>query len=251
MNTETIVANSGTAHLIERRLLLSNVLRKAVSESPVAGQDNRYRFLTISRDRGSLGNTIAEELAGNLGWHLFDKEIVNFISENSHVRENLVRQLDERYQSLIQDTIGRFLGMAGGTPFGALEYHESLIRTLAYLAARGDAIIMGRGGNLALRDDPHGLHVRITASRETRITRLSTRWGVSEVEARRRMVGIETERREFLRRHFQQSADDDRFYDIVFNTDHMQPDHVVASILAIISLPARTSAAPLSVPPPG
>jgi hypothetical protein len=241
MHSETQFASSGTDHLIEKSLLMSNVLKKAMSELTVTGPENRYRFLTISRDRGSRGDTIAQGLAGSLGWHLFDREIVNYISENSRVRENLVRELDERSQTLVQDTIRRFLGMAGGTPFGLFEYHQALIKTLAYLAARGDAIIMGRGGNFALGGNPHGLHVRITASNETRIARLSSRWGVSETEARRRMIGIETERREFLKRHFQRTADDDRHYDIVYNTDRMEPEHVVASILAVLSLPARSA----------
>jgi len=229
-------------------MLLSNVLKKAMGETTVSRQESRYRFLTISRNRGSLGDSIAEGLAGGLGWHLFDKEIVNYISENSRVRENLVRELDERSQTLVQDTIGRFLGMAGGTPFGMFEYHQALIKTLAYLAARGNAIIMGRGSNFALRGDPRGLHVRITASTETRIARLSSRWGVSATEARRRMIGIETERREFLKRHFQHSADDDRYYDIVYNTDRMEPEYVVASILGVLSLPA-CSEIPVSAKP--
>ena len=238
MHTETQFAGTGTNHLIEKSLLLSNVLKKAMSEMAVTGSESRDRFLTISRNRGGMGDSIAEGLARSLGWHLFDREIVNYISENGRVRENLVRELDERSQTLVQDTIRRFLGMAGGTPFGMFEYHQALIKTLAYLAARGDAIIMGRGGNFALRGDPHGLHVRITASVETRIARLSSRWGVSGTEARRRMIGIETERREFLKRHFQHSADDDRYYDVVYNTDRMETEHVVASILAVLSLPA-------------
>jgi hypothetical protein len=241
MSMETSIASSGTAHLIEHRLLLSNVLKKAASEVPIAGQENRYCFLTISRDRGSLGDSIAQELADNLGWHLFDREIVNYISENSHVRENLVRQLDERSQSLVQDTIQRFLDMVAGSPFGTLEYHQSLIKTLAYLAARGNAIIMGRGANFALRGDGHGLHVRITAPESVRASRLSKRWGTTEVETRRRMISLETERREFLKRHFQHAADDDRYYDLVFNTGRMQPEHVVAAILAVVSLPVQTS----------
>ena len=231
----------GTAHLIERRLLLSNVLKKAVSETPVVEPENRFRFLTISRDRGSMGDAIAQELAGHLGWHVFDKEIVNYIAENNHVRESLVRQLDERSQSLIQDTIHRFLGMVEGESFGIEDYYHALIKALAYLAARGDAIIIGRGANFALRAETHGLHIRMTASPETRVARLSARWNVPSSTARRRMLELDNERRDFVRRHYHRDIDDDRFYDLVFNTDRTETTHVIASILAVISLPARAT----------
>jgi len=232
----------GTAHLIERRLLLSNVLKKAVSEAPVVEPENRFRVLTISRDRGSMGDAIAQELAGHLGWHVFDKEIVNYIAENNHVRESLVRQLDERSQSLIQDTIHRFLGMVEGGTFGIEDYHHALIKALAYLAARGEAIIIGRGANFALRPEAHGLHIRITASPETRVARLSERWKVPASAARKRMLELDSERRDFVRRHFHRDVDDDRAYDLIFNTDRADTTHVIASILAVISLPARITA---------
>ena len=239
----------GTGHLIERQLLLSNVLKKAVNEAPIAEPENRFRFLTISRDHGSMGDAIAQELAGHLGWHVFDKEIVNYIAENSHVRESLVRQLDERSQSLIQDTIQRFLGMVEGGSFGIEDYHHALIRALAYLSARGEAIIIGRGANFAPRAERHGLHIRITASPETRVARLSERWKVSASEARRRMLALDSERRDFVRRHFHHDINDDRYYDLIYNTDQMEPDHVIASILAVISLPVSTASERVPHPP--
>ena len=235
----------GTGHLIERSLLLSNVLKKAGNEAPTVGPENRFRFLTISRDRGSMGDAIAQELSGNLGWHVFDREIVNYIAENSHVRESLVRQLDERSQGLIQDSIQRFLGMVEGGAFSVEDYHHALVRTLAYLAARGDAILIGRGANFALHGDQLGLHIRITASPETRVGRLSERWKVTPSEARRRMIELDAERKDFVRRHFHRDVDDERFYDFVYNTDRVEPDHVIASILAAVSLPVHTAPEPI------
>ena len=241
MQATSSADNYGTAHLIERRLLLSSVLKKAVDEAPSVGPESRFRFITISRDRGSMGDAVAQELAGHLGWHVFDREIVNYIAENSHVRENLVRQLDERSQGLVQDTIQRFLSMVEGWAFGVEEYHHALVKTLAYLAARGEAIIIGRGANFALHAERQGIHVRITASPETRIARLSERWNVTHAEARRRMLELDAERRDFVRRHFHRDVADDRFYDLVFNTDRVEAEHVVAAILALISLPIHTA----------
>jgi hypothetical protein len=229
-------ARYGTQHLIERQVLLSDVLRKAIMQAPSSEPGNRFRFVTISRDRGSLGDAIAYELAGHIGWHVFDKEIVNYIAQNAHVRESLVRQLDEHSHTLMQDTIQRFLEWVEGGAFGREDYYDALLKTLAYLAGRGEAIIIGRGSNFALHRERNGLHVRITASPEVRTERLSKRWAVSLEEARRRMLALDSERKQFVRWHFHQDVDDPAFYHAVYNTDHLEPGHVVASMVVMISL---------------
>jgi cytidylate kinase len=173
------------AYLAERQMLLHDVREKAFPQSPTEKTDLCYRFLTISRVAGSLGDLVAEELARRLGWHVYDKEIVNAIAENSHVRQSFVEELDERSLSLVHDTVQRLLRMAEGDSFGIEEYHEALVKTLAVLAARGSAILVGRGANFALRGGSDGLHVRITADMDVRIQRLSEKWKVASEDARR------------------------------------------------------------------
>ena len=70
-----------TARLIERQMLLSSVRQKAVQESPTAEPARGFRFLTISRYVGSLGDPIASALASHLGWHVYDREIVDHIAK--------------------------------------------------------------------------------------------------------------------------------------------------------------------------
>ena len=88
-----------TVDLVERQLGLWNARRRAAREKLSEESSSCFRFLTIARDEGSLGNEIAQELSRRLGWHVFDKEIVTYIAKNGHVRENLVSQLDQKSQS--------------------------------------------------------------------------------------------------------------------------------------------------------
>jgi cytidylate kinase len=233
--------------MIERQMLLAKTREKAV-RAGVAGKSNlNYRFVTISRDKGSLGDAIAEELGQRLGWAVYDKEILDYIARDSHVRQNLALQLDEKAQSLVHETIQRFLRMAEGGSFGVAEYHEALLKTLAYLSTRGEAILVGRGANFAMRSETSGLHVRIIASTRVRIQRLSLRWHVPPAEARWRMEEMDTERRNFIRHHFKQNIDDASYYDLVYNTDHLTPSQVVDSILGVIqSSPQKSAAKPLA-----
>jgi hypothetical protein len=237
----------GTARMIERQMLLAKTREKAV-RAGVAGKSNlRYPYITISRDKGSLGDAIAQELGQRLGWAVYDKEILNYIAQDSHVRQSLVQQLDEKAQNLVHETIQRFLRMAEGGSFGVAEYHEALLKSLAYLSTRGEAILVGRGANFAMRCETTGLHIRIIASPKIRIQRLSLRWHIAPAEAGWRMEEMDTERRNFIRHHFRQNIDDASYYDLVYNTDHLTPSQVVDSIIGVIqSSPQKTATTPLA-----
>src|SRR5512137_788826 len=138
------------AHLVERQMLFREARERIVQEALRGAQASRYRFLTVSRQPGSLGADIVQELGGLLHWHVYDREILESIALSANVRHRLVEQLDERAQNLVHETVQRFLRMAEGGSFGAEEYHEGLLRTLAGLAAKGEAILVGRGANFVL-----------------------------------------------------------------------------------------------------
>jgi hypothetical protein len=225
-----------TIDLVERQLRLWNARRLAELEKLKEESSHCIRFLTIARDEGSLGDEIAQELSRKLGWHVFDKEIVTRIAENTKVRENLVKQLDQKSQGLIQDIVSRILRLELHS-FGVQEYHETLLTTLICIATHGSAILVGRGANFALKDNDRGLCVRITASREARIQRLSRNWNVDPEQARHRMQADDEERREFIRQYFKKDFDDLRFYDLIFNTDRLSIEQIVTSILPIIKGP--------------
>ncbi len=226
----------GTAHLAERQMLLRTVRDRALHEIPTARATSLgYRFITISRNRGSLGDAIAHDLASRLGWQVFDREIVDHIALHSHVRQSLVEQLDERAQNLIHESVQRLLTMAAGVSFGAEEYRDALLKALACVAGRGDAILVGRGANFALRSEGGGFHIRIVASPEVRIRRLMQRWQITCADARQRIDRMDLERRNFVRHHFKQDIDDFRHYDAIFNTDKLTVRQVADSIMTMVS----------------
>jgi cytidylate kinase len=236
------------ADLVEQQLRLWNARLEAAREE--LKEESGHRFLTIARDAGSLGNEIAQELARRLGWHVFDKEIVTYIARNSHVRDNLVRQLDQKSQNLVQDAISRLLRMPEYASFGAEEYHKALLETLICLAKHGSAILVGRGANFVLRENAQGLNVRITASPEVRVQRLSTSWKATPEAARRHMEADDEERRKFINKYFKQDFDDISFYDIVFNTDRTSAERIASSILVFMNVPEAGTAGSQTVDPP-
>ncbi len=239
MNQESSWTAAGRDQIIERQMLLWHARRKAARDKRILESQRGYRFITIARDEGSFGDDVAHGLGERLGWHVFDSEIVDYIAKHSGVRETLVEELDERSQGLISDAILRLLRMSEGISFGVQEYHTSLMKTLAFLSTQGESILVGRGANFALRDEPRGLHVRLFASPEIRVRRLTRQWQVSEAEARRRMEELDKERLKFTRRHYKVDPAKLRFCDMVFVTDYLSVDTVVESVIAAMEFARR------------
>ena len=242
-----------TLRISERQMRRWNAIHsdEFAHHATASSKNSPYRFVTLSRDEGSLGDDIAAQLANRLGWQLFDKEIVDYIAENNHVPEDIVRKLDERSQGLVHEAILRFLEMPESTPFGNEEYRRSLVKTLEALATHGSAVLVGRGANFALLGSEHGLHVRITASLEVRIQRVSEIRKISVEKARSCLMAIDADRRNFIRHHFRKEFDDSRYYDLVLNTDRLSIERAVDSILSAMipetSLPeSRVPQSPLT-----
>lgn len=223
----------GFVHLAERQMLLHEERSKLVRRHSEDELKGPYHFITISRDIGALGDVVASEIARRLQWKVYDKEIVDYIAQNSHIRRNLVDEFDEKAQSLVHESLERWLLTLEGQSYGSDEYHVALIKVLDTLAAQGRAILLGRGGAYALRDEP-GLHVRITASVPVRVRRLSEQWGTSPKETKRIVKRTDTERREFIQHLFKPDRNENSYFHIVFNTDHLSVNHVVAAIAEII-----------------
>jgi cytidylate kinase len=228
----------GSTVLVERQMLLNRVRGQLARRRSYKENPPLFRFITITRDIGALGDVVARELARHLNWQVFDREIVDFIAKDSRVRQDLVQELDERSQSLIHDTVERLLHMAQGISFGNQEYHEALLRTLAFLSARGEAILVGRGSAYALQGEP-GLHLRFFASPEVRVERLAQRWNTTLDAARHRMEKIDAERRSFRQHHFHQHVDDLRFFSAIFNTDQLSVEQIVHAVLGIMNAPVE------------
>ena len=219
-----------TTRISERQMRLWNALhpRGYIKTSPP-------RFVTISRDEGTLGDEIAQMLSERLSWRLYDREIVNVIANNSHVREELVRRLDEKSQDLFNETlldrIFHLLRLPDQYHFGPEEYYESLLKTLATLAAHGNALLVGRGANFALRNSEYGFHIRTVGSLEVRVDRFcKSRQMLPEI-ARRHILAVDAD------------IDDPFYYNIIFNTDHLTVQQVVASVTSMLN-PADTEVRP-------
>jgi cytidylate kinase len=182
--------------------------------------------LTISHQYGSGGSRIARELGRRLGWSVWEKEIVRKIASQYKVAEEYVEAKDERVDSFIERMVGLF-GMGGFE--STYEIPPPLWLTDAQLARmtrtiieevakEGNAIIVGRGGNLVLANHPRALHVFLLAPLEVRISRVMQAEGLAHSDAERRISGMDKLRTDYVHTFYHMSWNDLTQYHLVVDS---------------------------------
>lgn len=184
-----------------------------------------FRIVTISREYGSGGTSVARLVAQRLGWQVVDDPLVEEIARRANVPPDVARRYDERvnpwFQGLIQSLWrGGFEGSVSNVesvPFDADEMARLWTEVIRETAELGNAVIVGRGGQCSLRDRKDVFHVSLYAPLELRVQRLRQMLDrddglveLADVVDRRRAASI--------RRYFGQNWKDPLLYHLAINT---------------------------------
>ena len=170
--------------------------------------------IVISREAGTQGTAISQEVGKRLGWQVYDHELLEQIAQDMRLRAALLESVDERRQSWILESLEAF---SSGPPVSEAGYVRHLVETVTSLGSHGACIIVGRGAAHIL-PPAHTLRVRLVAALEDRITYLSRLLNRSREETARYIETSDRERALFLREHFRKDGTDPRNYDLVLNT---------------------------------
>src|ERR1700732_20599 len=207
------------------------------------------KIVTIEREYGSGGGEIAQLLAQQLGWKLWDQLLTEEIARLANCPKAIVEVREERQDPLYYRLFKSFLR---GSYEGSLNAHklnvvdsESILRiterVVQQAAKTGNSVIVGRGSQHFLRNRPDTLRVFLYAPREDKVRRLVAR-GKSEKEAQQLVDTVDRERVDFIQKYFGVEWPDRSVYHAMINTtigDHA----VVHMILAFMkTVDARVTA---------
>lgn len=202
--------------------------------------------ITLSRQYGSGGRDVARLLCERLGYRYFDRTLMAQLGAQLGVAPEAIVDLSE-HRHQVQGLLERVF-TAAIDPFGdpgawALPaQREAQQRTSAQtfqslvLAAHehGDVVIMGRGGQVALRGAPDALHVRLVAPVEQRVRRVQWREGLDIDAARVRIVERDDASLDYVRRYYNAEVDDPLLYDLVVNMHQLTPAAAADLIVAAL-----------------
>ena len=179
-------------------------------------------ILTISRTYGCGAREIARELAKKTGYTLFEKEIVPIIAKKLDRKTEYTLEHDQLKDMLSASVIdfasSRFAFLKKDS-INPEEYRNALKDLFLKLLKQGNAIIVGRGSQFILQNQPEVFHVRLMASMAYRADHLRTQHFLKQSESTL-IQKIQTEdrrRQKFLESHFQQTGDDPLLYHLIIN----------------------------------
>jgi CMP/dCMP kinase len=212
----------------------------------------KMRAITISREYGSGGGEIAVRLARRLGWLLIDHEVVAQVAHELGITEEEAEVHDEQVESFVSRLLNTMHLIAPNPPIDvsslpAVEedaYFEALRRVVTAAADTGHVVIVGRAGQVLLKDRRDVLHVRVVAPLERRVTYVARREGLDQAGARERIRLKDASRARFLQARYHCRPNDPLYYDLVVNTGVLDLESAVELICLALERKARRLAVP-------
>jgi cytidylate kinase len=182
-------------------------------------------IVTIEREYGSGGGEIAQRLANQLGWKLWDQLLTEEIARLANCPKAVVEVREERTDPMYYRLFKSFLR---GSYEGSLNAHklnlvdsESILkfteRVVQQAAKTGNSVIVGRGSQHFLRNRPDTLRVFLYAPREDKVRRLLIR-GKSAKDAEQLVDTVDRERVDFIQKYFHVEWPDRAVYHTLINT---------------------------------
>ncbi len=183
------------------------------------------KIVTIEREYGSGGGEIAQLLAKQLGWKLWDQLLTEEIARLADCPKAVVEVREERTDPLYYRLFKSFLR---GSYEGSINAHKLKLvdsecilkftqQVVQHAAKTGNSVIVGRGSQQFLKNRQDTLRVFLYAPTEDKVRRLLAR-GKSEKEAEQLVDTVDRERADFVQKYFHVEWPDRAIYHSMINT---------------------------------
>lgn len=184
--------------------------------------------VTVSRQCGSLGESIAQTIAKQLKVTYFDKQLVEEIAQSAGIDADLFRQLEQKIRRMKPTYLET---MFTDRPWLQAKYNKNLMSVLLGISRVG-GVVLGRGANYVLGQSAC-FRLRIVAPRPVRISRVMDRLGIDSKDAEEKVEKVDTERANFVKSIYGMDIDNPDSYDLTINTERYSPE--LAAELAIVA----------------
>jgi cytidylate kinase len=203
---------------IQKPRPLQHIVEEQINrwKSSVQGkEEKKITVVTVSRQPGSGGHYLAEQLAGELGFDFFGKKITQEIAESTHMRAQWVQSLEDKGVSAIEDMLAAVIEKHHLWNY---EYIQNLAKVIGTIGKHGNAVILGRGANFILPREEN-LRVRVIAPLEIRVKNLAEWLKIPSEQAKEYVQKTELERNDFIRKYFKANINDPENFDLVLNME--------------------------------
>ena len=191
------------------------------------------RIITISREFGSGGRFIGEEIAKKLGIAYYDKNIISQIAEKSGLSPEYIQENAE-----LSPKKGLFAYAFAGRDITGRSVEDMVYqaqrKVILDLARKEPCVIIGRNADYILKDRDDILNVFIHGDMPEKIQRISQLYHVTEQEAVKMMADTDKRRMTNYNFYTDQKWGKARNYALCLNSSQIGYDRCEAIIIECV-----------------
>ena len=163
----------------------------------------KKRIITISRQFGSGGHSIAKSVAERMGIAFYDNQLITEVAKQSGLSEEFIRE-NEEYASHSSSFLYQLAMSTAGTygyPSIYQKLYEAQTKVIQDIAEQAPCVIVGRCADFILRERKDCLHVFIHADNEHRAKHILEKYGPTDKSTAQRIKDKDNRRRNYYRFH--------------------------------------------------
>ena len=193
--------------------------RAPAEQAAIAESDEFFPVITITRQYGCGGRKLGKSLAQDLGIKFYDNELIALIAKESGMSPQVVEKSEGRldsallYQMVMQDF---------SVPLEkSLSTNDALFvatsRAVRQVAKTSPCVIVGRGADKILQDNPRCIRVLLYADYEHKLELCRADYGQDKEQATESMRLQDRARAEYYRQYFGKDLMDPQNYQLCLN----------------------------------
>ena len=187
------------------------------------------RIITISREFGSGGRFIGEEVAKKLGISYYDKDIIGQIAEQSGFAPEYIRENAE-----LSPKKGLFAYAFSGRDITGKSVedmvYEAQRNVILKIAEKESCVIIGRNADFILKDREDVLNVFIEGNKPEKAARIKKLYQKSDDEVKKLLKDVDKKRSVNYRYFTDKEWGNRKNYDLVLNSSVLGYDKCIELI---------------------
>lgn len=217
--------------------------------------------ITISSQFGAGGPEVGRELAKQLDIDFLDKEIIHRVALEVNVSDEEVAEFEAEHHSKFKSFFSTIFDLdalkkkakireedsqSSYDDNDEIPYHynvdgwidseiykQMIVKIISALGQRRAVVIVGRGGQCILKDNPRTLHVRLVADFEDRVQWTAQRRSMGLDAARDFVHKVDTRSQDYLRFYFDCDPDCPSLYTVMLNTSRVSVKRCAEILLGL------------------
>ena len=187
---------------------------------------NKNFIITIGRQLGSGGRSIANLLAEHYGITAYDRKVIEMAAQESGLSAEFFENADEKKWHGFFSAI--FSNRAAANALGSNENYlsnDALFKmqsdTIRDLAERESCIFGGRCADYILREHPCHINLFFTADLADRVSRIAQEKNITEAQAAELIEKTDRRRADYYNYYSGKTWGAAESYDLCINTSHL------------------------------